>query len=183
MSKKKISILVGSLRQGSYSRIIANKIKDINSESLEFEFIDISELPIYNEDFDEKITEPASYQPFREKVKNSDAFLFVTPEYNRSVPAVLKNALDVGSRPANQSVWQHKPGAIISVSPGAIGGFGANHHLRQTLSFLNIYMMQQPEMYLGNIINSIDDESNVSERTTKFLTSFVTSLEQWIEKF
>ena len=89
--------------------------------------------------------------------------LFVTPEYNRSVPGVLKNAIDVGSRPYGKSAWNGKPGAVISVSPGAIGGFGANHHLRQSLVFLNVPAMQQPEAYIGGAGKLFDDAGAIEE--------------------
>ena len=115
--------------------------------SLKLEFVEIGRLPLYNQD--EDANPPAVWIEFRARIKGADAVLFVTPEHNRSVPAALKNALDVGSRPYGQSAWNGKPGAVISASPGAIGGFGANHHLRQSLVFLNVPAMQQPEAYIG----------------------------------
>lgn len=180
---KKVGIVVGSLRNGAFSRKVAQTVVDISDKDLEFEFIEIGDLPIYNQDFDDNIPEPETYKPFRNKIKEMDALLFVTPEYNRSVPSVLKNALDVGSRPYGSNVWSGKPGAIISVSPGNIGGFGANHHLRQILAFLNVYTLQQPEMYLSNITEYIDDEGNVHENTKKFLYSFIESFDEWISNF
>ena len=108
--------------------------------------------------------------------------LFVTPEYNRSVPGVLKNAIDVGSRPYGQSVWNAKPGAVISVSPGAVGGFGANHHLRQSLVFLDVPAMQQPEAYIGGAATLFDAEGGVvNDETRGFLTKFMTAFAGWIE--
>jgi len=116
-------------------------------------------------------------------VKSFDGVLFVTPEYNRSVPAVLKNALDVGSRPFGQSVWGGKPGAVISVSPGAIGGFGANHHLRQSFVFLDIPVMQQPEAYIGGAAQLFDAEGKIiNEGTREFLVKFMNSFAVWVEK-
>ena len=113
-----------------------------------------------------------------------DGFLFATPEYNRSVPSPLKNAIDVGSRPYGNSVWEGKPGAIISCTPGAIGGFGANHHLRQSLVFLNVPCMQQPEAYIANVSKIFDAESNISqEETRKFLQTFMDAFAKWVEKF
>src|ERR1700726_2030961 len=108
--------------------------------------------------------------------------LFVTPEYNRSVPAALKNALDVGSRPYGSSVWDRKPGAVVSSSPGAIGGFGANHHLRQSLVFLNVPAMQQPEAYLSHVDKLFDEHGKlVSEGTDKFLQQIMQAFANWVE--
>ena len=119
---------------------------------------------------------------FREEVKGLDGFLFITPEYNRSVPAVLKNALDVGSRPYGASVWDGKPGGVISVSPGALGGFGANHHLRQVMVFLNVLMLQQPEAYLGDVMSALNEDGAVThEETKQFLHDYVGALVKWID--
>ena len=108
--------------------------------------------------------------------------LFVTPEYNRSVPAALKNALDVGSRPYGKSAWDGKPAAVISVSPGAIGGFGANHHLRQSLVFLNVPAMQQPEAYIGGAGSLFDVKGGLAKKETReFLEKFAQSFAKWIE--
>lgn len=116
-------------------------------------------------------------------MKEIDAVLFVTPEYNRSVPAVLKNALDVGSRPYGASVWNGKPAAIISQSPGRLSGFGANHHLRQPLVFLNMPILQQPEAYIGNVADLLDENGTIKdERTVKFLQSFVDAFVDLIKK-
>src|SRR6202040_876980 len=116
---------------------------------------------------------PAQWTAFRQRVKAADAVLFVTPEYNRSVPAVLKNALDVGSRPYGNSVWDCKPGAIVSGSPGAIGAFGANHHLRQSLVFLNVPTMQQPAAYLGHAHKLFDEHGKlINDDSRKFLQAF-----------
>lgn len=182
MSKKKIGIFVGSLRRDSYSKIVANYVKGKAPEGFEFSIIDISNLPIYNQDFDDDGTPPAEYNDFRAKLKPLDGFIFVTPEYNRSVPAVLKNALDVGSRPYGQNSWDGKPGGIISVSIGNISGFGANHHLRQSMTFLNVLMLQQPEAYLGHITDSLDSNNNIVKGTADFLDSFVKAYLEWVNK-
>jgi len=111
-----------------------------------------------------------------------DAVLFVTPEYNRSVPAGLKNALDVGSRPYGESIWDGKPCAIVTGSPGAIGGFGANHHLRQSTVFLNMPVMQQPEAYIGGIAKIFDDADEITnEDTRKFLAKIMHGFAAWVE--
>ena len=137
-----VAVLVGSLRKASLNRKVAQALGELAPSSLKLKIVEIGELPLYNEDID--VDPPAAYKAFREQIKDTQGLLFVTPEYNRSVPGALKNAIDVGSRPYGQSVFSDKPGAVISVSPGAVGGFGANHHLRQSLVFLDVPCMQQP---------------------------------------
>ncbi len=149
--------------------------------SLKLEIIGIGGLPLYNEDL-ETDPPPAPWQAFRQQIAACDGVLFVTPEYNRSVPAALKNAIDVGSRPYGMSVWNGKPGAVMSVSPGAIGGFGANHHLRQSLVFLNVPAMQQPEAYIGNVANLFDESGNLaSDSFREFAVKFMQAFAAWVE--
>ena len=180
MDTKKIGILVGSLRKESYSRKIAKELIRLAPAGFSAEIIEISNLSLYNQDLDEN--PPAEWKAFRERAKGFDAILFVTPEYNRSVPGVLKNALDVGSRPYGQSVWDGKPGAVVSVSPGGLSAFGANHHLRQSLVFLNVPTMQQPEAYIGNVATLFDEAGAFnSEGTQQFLQKFMTAFATWIE--
>jgi chromate reductase len=177
---RKVAVLVGSLRKGSFNRMTAKALTALAPAQLQLEIIEIGDLPLYNQDLDD--TPPAPWVAFRAKVKAADAILFVTPEYNRSVPGVLKNALDVGSRPYGHSAWDRKPGAVVSVSPGAIGGFGANHHLRQSLVFLNVPAMPQPEAYIGGAAALFDKEENLTnEGTRKFLKSFMEAFAAWIE--
>lgn len=180
---KTIGVFVGSLRKESYSKKVANFVVGLSSADLAFKVIEIGQLPLYNQDFDDPALTPASYTAFREAVKGLDGFLFVTPEYNRSVPAVLKNSLDVASRPWGQSVWGGKPGAVISVSVGAIGGFGANHHLRQSLAFLNVLTLQQPEAYLGGVSDADFDENGklTNTRLADYLKSFTEAFTKWIK--
>lgn len=182
MRKKKIGVFVGSLRKGAYSGSVANCVIGLAPEELDMQIIEIGHLPIYNQDYDdEKIK---VYEKFRETVRSLDGVLIVTPEHNRSIPAVLKNALDVGSRPYGQSAWNNKPGAIISQSIGAIGGFGANHHLRQVATFLNINMMGQPECYLSSVGNLVDEKGVLTaESTIGFLKGFMDSYKNWVNKF
>ncbi|EPL14518.1 NADPH-dependent FMN reductase [Pseudomonas sp. CF161] len=175
-----IAVLVGSLRKASINRKVALALAELAPANLKLNIVEIGDLPLYNEDID--VAPPAAYSTFRQQVSASDAVLFVTPEYNRSVPAPLKNAIDVGSRPYGQSAWSGKPGAVISVSPGAIGGFGANHHLRQSLVFLNVPCMQQPEAYLGGAGSAFDDNGKLSEATRPFLQSFINAYAQWVEQ-
>ncbi|MBW7963677.1 NADPH-dependent FMN reductase [Bradyrhizobium sp. BR 10261] len=174
-----VAVLVGSLRKQSINRKLANALGQLAPASLKLSEIEIGHLPIYNQDSDE--APPAVWTSFRERIKAADAVLFVTPEHNRSVPAALKNALDIGSRPYGRSAWNGKPGAVVSASPGAIGGFGANHHLRQSLVFLNVPAMPQPEAYLGGADKLFDaDGKLVNEGTRKFLQQFMDAFESWI---
>ena len=182
MSKKKIAVLVGSLRKESFNRKIANQLIQLAPDSLELEIVEIGQLGHYNEDFDQN--PPQEYIDFREKIKSVDGFLFVTPEYNRSISGVLKNALDVASRPYGQNKWNGKPGAVVSVSMSALGGFGANHILRQSMVFLNVFMLQQPEAYIGNASTLFDDQGNLAkEDTKKFLQNFVNAYAEWVYRF
>lgn len=176
----KIAVVVGSLRKQSINRKVALALAELAPANLELSIVEIGDLPLYNEDID--VTPPAAYSTFRQQVASSDALLFVTPEYNRSVPAPLKNAIDVGSRPYGQSAWGGKPGAIISVSPGAIGGFGANHHLRQSLVFLDVPCMQQPEAYLGGAGSAFDEAGKLSESVKPFLQNFINAYAKWVEQ-
>jgi chromate reductase, NAD(P)H dehydrogenase (quinone) len=174
--------LVGSLRKASFNGMLANALISLAPPSMKLDLVKIGQLPLYNEDL-ETATPPAQWTAFRQRVKAADAVLFVTPEYNRSVPAALKNALDVGSRPYGSSVWNRKPGAIVSASPGAIGGFGANHHLRQSLVFLNVPTMQQPEAYVGHVDRLFDEHGRfVSDGTGKFLQEFMRAFANWVER-
>ncbi|MCL2472107.1 MAG: NAD(P)H-dependent oxidoreductase [Treponema sp.] len=182
MSKKTIGIFVGSLRRDSFSRKVAHYLSGVLSGQFEVKFPDIANLALYNEDLDRDDSIPGNWMHLREEVKSLDAVLFVTPEYNRSVPAVLKNALDVASRPYKQNTWSGKPGAVVSVSPGNIGAFGANHHLRQIATCLNINMMQQPEAYIGSIVRSVD-ESGVSDKSLQdLLGHFAGAFTDWVNR-
>lgn len=181
--KHKIAVLVGSLRNESFSRKVARALVGLSPPDLECELVEIGDLEIYNQDYDDENRAPASYRRFREQMRGVNGVLFVTPEYNRSIPGVLKNALDVGSRPYGQSIWDHKPGAIVSNSPGAIGGFGANHHLRQCLVFLNVPVLQQPEVYLSKVNQIFADDGSIGdERTRKFLADFMGAFAQWVNR-
>lgn len=183
MSKKTIGLFVGSLRKAANSKSITRFIQQQSNDEFSYEIIHIGELPLYNQDYDDEGQVPAAYTTFRDRVKTLDGFLFITPEYNRSVPAVLKNALDVGSRPYGHSVWAGKAGAIISNSPGNIGGFGANHHLRQSLVFLDVLTLMQPEAYLSHIANALDPKGEVNDsKTTSFLIAFLKAFESWVLK-
>ena len=155
----RIAIIVGSLREGSINRKVARSICGLRDDNLDCSMVEIGDLPLYNQDYDSAPQQPEQYVRFRDAVRPVDGVLFVSPEYNRGIPGVLKNAIDVGSRPYGQSVFDKKPAAIVTASPGSIGGFGANHQIRQACVFLNMPVMQQPEAYLGHVSDDSFDES------------------------
>lgn len=174
-----VAVIIGSLRKDSINRKVANALAELAPAGLKLSIIEIRQLSIYDQDGDDN--PPAPWTAFRDRIKAADAVLFVTPEHNRSMPAALKNALDIGSRPYGKNAWSGKPGAVISASPGAIGGFGANHHLRQSLVFLNVPAMAQPEAYLGAADKLFDANGNlVNDVTRKFLKDFMQAYEAWI---
>lgn len=180
--KHKIGVIVGSLRKDSFSRKIAKNLIHLASDEFELEIIPIGDLPLYNEDIDGEDA-PKAYQEFRSKMKEKQGFIFVTPEYNRSMPGALKNALDVGSRPKGQSVWGTKPGMVVSISQGNISGFGANHHLRQVLVNLNVPTMPQPEIYLAKVQEMVDAEGNIiNPKTTELLQKAMDAFAKWYIK-
>lgn len=179
-SPRDVAVLVGSLRKDSINKKVAHALIELAPQSLKPEIVEIGQLPLYNQDGD--ANPPQTWSAFRERIRRADAVLFVTPEYNRSVPAPLKNAIDVGSRPYGQSAWYGKPGGVVSASPSAIGGFGANHHLRQSLVFLNVPAMQQPEAYVGGADKLFDSSGKLTnESTRKFLQDFMSAFAAWID--
>lgn len=178
-SARDVVVLVGSLRKESLNRKLASALCELAQAPLRPAIVEIGDLPLYNPDRETDL--PAAWAQFRQRIKAAHAVLFVTPEYNRSVPACLKNALDVGSRPYGQSVWNGKPAAVVSVSPGALGAFGANHHLRQSLVFLNMPAMQQPEAYIGGADKLFDSAGKLAnDGTRKFLQDFMGAFASWI---
>jgi chromate reductase len=183
MPAKKIAVIIGSLRKDSLNRKFAHEVIALAPESLALDIVEIGELAIYNQDLEENgATAPQAWTQFRDRLKEYDGVLFFTPEYNRSTTAALKNALDVGSRPYGSSVWSGKPAGVVSISPGATGAFGANHHLRQSLVFLDMPVLQQPEMYIGGAAKLLGDDGKVSnEDTKKFLKKFIDTYATWVE--
>ena len=177
----RIAIIVGSLREGSINRKVARSICGLRGDNLDCSMIEIGDLPLYNQDLD--ANPPEQWVRFRKQVGAADGVLFVSPEYNRGVPGVLKNAIDVGSRPYGQSVFDKKPAAIVTASPGSIGGFGSNHQIRQAAVFLNMPVMQQPEAYLGHVSDDSFDESGcLKEGPLKALiTALAQAFHDWVE--
>lgn len=180
--QRQIAVIIGSLREASLNRKVARALEQLAPGHLAFTEIGIGDLPLYNQDLDGD--PPAAWTTFRDAVRPMDALLFVTPEYNRSIPGVLKNAIDVGSRPYGKSVWAKKPGAVISATPGGLGAFGANHHLRQSCVFLDVPLMPQPEAYLSGVKDDQFDGDGTAtdERLKKLLTGFASAYADWIEK-
>ena len=178
---RNVAVLVGSLRKESLNRKMALALPELAPQGLQLNIVEIRDLPLFNQD-DEANPPPAS-AAFKQKVMQADAVLFVTPEYNRSVPGVLKNAIDVASRPYGQSAWDGKPGGVISCSPGAIGGYGANHHLRDSLVFLNVPVLQQPEAYIGGVGNAFDASGKLTDPGKReFMQKFLTAYAAWVER-
>jgi chromate reductase, NAD(P)H dehydrogenase (quinone) len=181
MPPYRVATIVGSLRRNSYSQQAAQALIALSPPTLAFDQIEIGDLPLYNQDLD--VDPPGPWVLFRKSIRAADAVLFVTPEYNRSIPGPLKNAIDIASRPYGESVFDGKPAAIISQSPGAMGGFGANHHLRQSLAFLNMPTLQQPEAYLAHAGALFDpDNGGLDPKTGEFLRAFATAFAAWIER-
>ncbi len=183
---KSIAVLTGSLRKDSYSRQMAEIMAAMAPSTLDLRIIEIGNLPLYNEDLEgNDIQPPATWVQFRERIARADGVLLVTPEYNRSTTAALKNAIDVGSRPYDKNVWSNKPAAIVSVSQGAIGGFGANHHLRQTLVCLNCPVLPLPEMYIGGVAGLFNEKRELVDGNgvDKLIGRFWRSYERWLARF
>jgi chromate reductase len=183
MPPKKIAVIIGSLRKESLNRKFAHEVIALAPPSLSLEIVEIDALHLFNEDLEGNGTSaPEAWSRFRQSVAPKDGVLFFTPEYNRSVPGALKNAIDIGSRPYGASVWAGKPAAIVSVSPGATGGFGANHHLRQSMVFLDMPLLQQPEAYIGGAPKLLGPDGKLNnEGTTQFLKKFIDAFAAWVE--
>lgn len=176
-----VAVLVGSLRKESLNRKMAQALWELAPAALKLEIVEIRDLPLFNQD--EEAAPPPASATFKARIQKADAVLFVTPEYNRSVPGALKNAIDVASRPYGKSAWAGKPAGVISVSPGAIGAFGANHHLRQSLVFLNMPTLQQPEAYIGGADKLFDAQGKLVNDTTRaFLQRYLDAFAAWIER-
>lgn len=179
---KKIAVLVGSLRKESYNKKIANEMIRLAEGNLDLEIVEIGNLQLYSEDLDQNPT--AEWTEFRNKIKSVDGILVISPEYNRTIPGALKNAIDVGSRPYGSSVWPGKPGAVVTSSISSLGGLAANHHIRQAFVFVDVPLMQQPEAYIGSSSEIFkEDGTTAVESTEKFLKTFLEAYQKWVEKF
>ena len=178
----KYGVIVGSIRKNSYSKGVAEAIVAGLPDDAEVTYLNIAKLPLYNQDYD--ADSPVEYTEFRQAVAAQDAFIFVTPEHNRSIPAALKNALDVASRPWGQSVWGGKPALVASQSISGISGVLAHHVLRQSLVFLDMPTMQQPELYIGNTDKLADENGHITnEGTQSFLAGAGKQFSEFAAKF
>ena len=179
----KVGLIVGSLRKGAFTRLMAHALPELAPPSMEFFDIDIGDLPLYNEDL-ETSSPPAQWTRFRQQVYSADGILFVTPEHNRSIPGALKNALDVGSRPWGKSSWDGKPAGVISQSPGALGGMAAAHHLRQVMLAVNLAAMPHPEAYIPAVAELFDSTGRLQNpQTREFMTGYLQAFAAWLQRF
>lgn len=178
---KTIAFVVGSLRQGSYNQQLAKAVSHLLPVDYTAVFADISKLPLYNQDNDANT--PKEVLDFKKVIAAADAVIFVTPEYNRSIPGVLKNAIDQGSRPYGNNVWHGKPAGILGTSPGALGTALAQQHLRNVLAFLDMAVLSQPEVYLQFNESSFDADGNITNDSTKtYLQGWVNHYLEWVKK-
>lgn len=181
MTAIKVAVLVGSLRKDSFNRRLAHAVEHLAAPELSFEYIRIDNLPLYDQDFDHDY--PPICQALKQQIKLADALLFVTPEYNRSIPGVLKNALDIASRPYGTNSFAGKPGAVIGASIGATGTALAQQHLRNVLAYLDVAVLAQPEVFIKFTEGLIDAEGHISaEGTQKLLQGFVDRYVAWVRK-
>ncbi len=179
---REVGVFVGSLRKESWNRKVAHALIAVAPASLSLSFAEIGELPLYNQDL-ETDSPPKPWADFRQRIRSLDALLFVTPEYNRGLPAVMKNAVDVGSRPYGKSVWDKKPAGVVSVTPGALGAMAAQHQLRQSLVAVGAAAMPLPEMYIANVSTLLgSDGALTNEKTREFFTAYMKALAEWIER-
>lgn len=180
---RNIGFIVGSLRKGAYTRMLSHSLAELAPSSFKLTEIGIGELPLYNQDL-ETDTPPPAWTTFRNQVGSSEAILFITPEYNRGMPAAVKNAIDVGTRPPKQSVWRGKPAAVISLTPGRLGAMAAHQQLRLSLSVIGVPVMPAPEIYLAEAGKLFDSNGKlVSDDTRKLLTSMLSDFDTWIDRF
>ena len=174
-----VAVIVGSLRKESFTRRVAMAAMAHAPKAIQCRFVEIGDLPHYNQDLDGKA--PAEWESFRAEIKKSDAVLFFTPEYNRSFPGHLKNAIDIASRPQGSNLWDGMPAGVVSVTPYSSGGMAANHALRQTFVYLNMPAMQQPEAYISNAGDLVDTDGKVAnEKTGKILADYMEAFAKWI---
>lgn len=179
----RVGVIVGSLRKGAFTRMMARALPELAPPALQFFDIEIGDLPLYNEDL-ETASPPAQWTRFRQQVQSADGILFITPEYNRSISGALKNALDVGSRPWGKSAWDGKPAAVVSQSPGALGGMAAAHHLRQVLLAVNLAAMPHPEAYIPAAAALFDESGRLQNpQAREFMTGFLQAFAAWLGKF
>lgn len=184
---KKISVLIGSLRRGSFARKIAQNVMGYFPADYSADIVEIRDLPLYNFDYDDPaVTDkpiPEEYIRFRETIKASDGILFVTPENNRTIPACLKNAVDIGSKPNSDVAWKNLPAGIISHSVGRMGGYSSQKNLRLALSYFDMPMVGQPEVFLGQSPTLLTEEGKINnEKTEEFLRDYIRRFAELVDK-
>ena len=182
MSQLKIAVFVGSLRRDSFNRRLARAVEKLAPAEFAFRHVPIDGLPLYSQDFDTAYPAPAT--ELKKEVESADGLLFVTPEYNRSIPGVLKNAIDIASRPWGANSFAGKPGAVIGTSMGAMSTALAQQHLRNICVFLDIPMLQQPEAFVRYKEGLIADDGSVTDESVgTFLGDFVDKYLAWVSRF
>lgn len=180
MSQIQIAVIVGSLRKESFNKRLVTAIEKLAPSTFIFKHIEIGDLPLYNQDDDANPS--AAVKHLKAEIAAADGLLFATPEYNRSIPGVLKNALDHASRPYGQSVWAGKPAGIIGASVGVIGTALAQQHLRNILAYLDVPTLGQPEMFIHVKEGLFDEAGNIGETSKKFVQGWVDQYVAWIKK-
>jgi len=176
-----VAVLVGSLRRDSLNLKLARALAKLGKTLFSFNFAELSDLPIYNQDMEADL--PASVVRMKKEIAKADAVLFVTPEHNRSIPSVLKNAIDWGTRPWGQNSWAGKPGSIIGTSPGNVGTAAGQAHLRSVMTILDVILLGQPEVYFVSKPGLIDDKDDITDDATReFLQGYLTRFEAWIDQ-
>ena len=179
MKQYKIAVVVGSLRKDSFNRKLANAVIKLAPSQVRFKFLEIGNLPLYNQDHDDNQSDLV--KSFKAEIASADGVLFVTPEYNRSIPGVLKNALDNASRPYGQNAWAGKPAGILSASMGAAGGALSQQHLRNVIAYLDMPTLNQPEAFIQVKEGLYDSDGNLGPNSEKFLQSWMDKFVAWID--
>jgi chromate reductase len=180
MSKYQIAVVVGSLRKDSFNQKLANGLIKLAPAEFSFKQVQIRDLPLYDQDDDG--TPAESVKRFKAEILAAQGVLFVTPEYNRSIPGVLKNAIDQASRPYGQSAWAGKPAGVIGASIGSIGTALAQQHLRNVLAYLDMQTMGQPEAFIHVRDGLFDEQGNIGADSKKFLQNWMDHYVAWIQK-
>ena len=178
---RNVAVFVGSLRTGSINLKLAKALAKLGHGRFTFNFVALGDLPMYNQDLETAL--PASVARMKDEIAAADAVLFVTPEHNRSIPAVLKNAIDWGTRPWGRNSWAGKPGSIIGTSPGNVGTAAGQAHLRSVMTVLDVVLLGQPEVYFVTTPGLIDDNDDIADAATRqFLEGYLARFAAWIDQ-
>ena len=177
--KTRILGVAGSLRKDSYNRALLGAIAGIAPDGIEVEIYELNDIPLYNQDIDTPESMPESVRDFKRRIKEADAILFVTPEYNRSIPGVLKNAIDWASRPYNDNSFDDKPVATIGATDGMLGTAVVQYHLREIFSFLNAHPMERPQLFISGISKKLAGGKVQDEELKRLLLLFINNLALW----